>query len=53
MKLEGDLILADEKRFFDNGDGTVTDKVTNLMWNQTDSYQDTSKCVIGLWRKTI
>ena len=43
MKLEGDLTLTDEKRFCDNGDGTVTDKETNLMWNQTDAYQDTSK----------
>ena len=43
MKLGGDLTLTDEKRFCDNGDGTVTDKETNLMWNQTDAYQDTSK----------
>ena len=43
MKLEGDLTLTDEKRFCDNGDGTVTDKETNLMWVQTDAYQDTSK----------
>jgi len=43
MKLEGDLTLTDEKRFCDNGDGTVTDKETKLMWNQTDAYQDTSK----------
>jgi hypothetical protein len=43
MKLEGDSILTDEKRFCDNGDGTVTDKETKLMWNQTDAYQDTSK----------
>ena len=31
------------KRFRDNGDGTVTDNETRLMWKQTDSYQDTSK----------
>jgi len=43
MKLEGDLTLADEKRFCDNGDGTVTDKETSLMWNQKDAYQETSK----------
>ena len=43
MKLEGDLTLTNEKRFCDNGDGTVTDKETNLMWSQTDAYQDTSK----------
>ena len=43
MKLEGASVLMEEKRFFDNGDGTITDKETNLMWNQTDAYQDTSK----------
>ena len=32
-----------KKRFVDNGDGTVTDHETELMWKQTDSYQDTSK----------
>ena len=26
-----------EDRFFDNGDGTVTDRNTGLMWAQTDS----------------
>ena len=35
--------MADQKRFIDNGDGTVTDTETNLMWKQTDAYQDTSK----------
>ena len=43
MEFEGGSTLTDEKRFFDNGDGTVTDKETNLMWSQTDAYQDTSK----------
>jgi hypothetical protein len=33
------------KRFIDNGDGSVSDTETNLMWKQTDSYQDTSKWV--------
>jgi hypothetical protein len=33
------------KRFVDNGDGTVSDLETKLMWKQTDSYQDTSKWV--------
>ena len=32
-----------EKRFVDNGDGTITDLETKLMWKQTDSFQDTSK----------
>ena len=26
-------------RFFDNGDGTVTDKNTGLVWSQQDSWQ--------------
>ena len=34
-----------KKRFIDNGDGTVTDLETKLMWKQTDSFQDTSKWV--------
>ena len=42
MKLQGDM-LADKKRFCDNGDGTVTDDETKLIWKQTDAYQDTSK----------
>ena len=29
-----------EKRFVDNGDGTVTDNLTQLMWMQKDSYLD-------------
>ena len=36
-------MLVDKKRFCDNGDGTVTDNETDLMWKQTDAYQDTSK----------
>ena len=43
MEFEGGSTLTDGKRFCDNGDGTVTDKETKLMWNQTDAYQDTSK----------
>ena len=34
-----------QKRFIDNGDGTITDLETKLMWKQTDSFQDTSKWV--------
>jgi len=30
------------KRFIDNGDGTVTDTETGLMWKQTDGFQDES-----------
>ena len=35
--------MAGVKRFCDNGDGTVTDSETQLMWKQTAAYQDTSK----------
>lgn len=35
--------MDSKKRFVDNGDGTVTDLETKLMWKQTDSFQDTSK----------
>ena len=35
--------MEEKKRFTDNGDGTVVDKESQLMWKQTDSYQDTSK----------
>lgn len=46
LSLERGLQLeAKKKRFVDNGDGTVTDFETQLMWKQTDSYQDTSKWV--------
>ena len=29
---------SDDKRFMDNGDGTITDTKTNLMWMKKDSY---------------
>jgi hypothetical protein len=34
-----------DQRFVDNGDGTVSDSLTNLMWMQNDSYLDTKKFV--------
>jgi len=34
-----------DQRFIDNGDGTVFDSLTNLMWMQNDSYLDTKKFV--------
>ena len=40
-----------KKRFVDNGDGTVTDIETKLMWKQADSYQDSSKWVN--WYKAL
>ena len=41
----GELNLELQERFIDNGNGTITDLETKLMWKQTDSYQDTSKWV--------
>jgi len=35
--------MEQTNRFKDNGDGTVTDHESGLMWKQNDSYQDTSK----------
>ena len=32
-----------QRRFVDNGDGTVTDKEMKVMWKQTDGFQDNSK----------
>jgi len=37
--------LGDEIRFKDNGDGTVTDAESNLMWKQTDAFQELSKWI--------
>ncbi len=37
------------KRFVDNGDGTVSDKETHLMWKQTDGFQDES--IFHTWFK--
>jgi uncharacterized protein DUF1566 len=34
-----------ETRFIDNGDGTVSDTLTQLMWINNDSYLDTQKFV--------
>ena len=35
-----------EERFIDNGDGTVTDHKTKLMWMQNDSYNVFKKFVV-------
>ncbi|MDH5762107.1 MAG: DUF1566 domain-containing protein [Nitrospinota bacterium] len=35
--------MTDQTRFTDNGNGTITDSKTNLMWKKTDSFQDTKK----------
>lgn len=36
-------IKSDDKRFLDNGDGTITDIKTNLMWMKKDSYLHSGK----------
>jgi uncharacterized protein DUF1566 len=35
----GDVKYSEDKRFIDNGDKTVTDTQTGLLWMQEDSYQ--------------
>lgn len=37
--------MTEQERFVDNGDGTVTDRQTGLMWKQTDSMIDLKKWV--------
>lgn len=37
--------MVQEERFRDNGDGTVTDTETGLMWKQTDTMIDLKKWV--------
>lgn len=37
--------MGDNKRFKDNGNGTVTDAGTKLMWKQTDAFQELSKWI--------
>jgi hypothetical protein len=32
---------SEDKRFVDNGDGTITDTKTHLMWTKKESYQHT------------
>ena len=34
------LVAQGDERFIDNGDGTVTDTLTNLMWAQADNMGD-------------
>ena len=34
-----------ENRFVDNGDGTIMDNLTQLMWMKNDSYLDLLKFV--------
>jgi len=38
-------LLASKSHLKDNGDGTLTDSATGLMWTQKDSYADLNKCL--------
>lgn len=35
--------MTNDKRFTDNGNGTITDHQMGLMWKKTDSFQDRKK----------
>ena len=35
--------MTENTRFIDNGNGTITDTQTQLMWKKSDSFQDTKK----------
>lgn len=35
--------MTENSRFTDNGNGTITDTQTNLMWKKSDSFLDTKK----------
>ena len=35
--------MTENARYIDNGNSTITDTQTNLMWKKTDSFQDTKK----------
>jgi hypothetical protein len=35
--------MAEEERFIDNGDGTITDVEKNIMWTKTDTMNDLKK----------
>ena len=35
--------MSSKERFKDNGDGTITDALTGLMWMKNDSYLDFKK----------
>ena len=38
-------IRSEDGRFLDNGDGTIIDSKTNLIWTKKDSYSDLGKCL--------
>jgi hypothetical protein len=40
LTVSSPLVAQGDERFIDNGDGTVTDTLTNLMWAQADNMGD-------------
>ena len=48
--LDESKVLAQE-RFVANGDGTVTDRESGLMWSQTDNKSDILRKEAGSWIK--
>lgn len=40
-----ETIRSSDGRYIDNGDGTITDTKTGLMWAKKDSYADLGKCL--------
>ena len=44
---DGDYIASHQQSFMDNGDGTVTDKVTKLVWQQCSYGQSGPSCGTG------
>jgi hypothetical protein len=37
------MTMAEEPRFIDNGNGTITDHALQVMWKKVDSLQETGK----------
>ncbi len=42
---QGTDVTSKDGRFIDNGDGTITDTNTGMMWTKKDSYADLGKCL--------
>lgn len=47
----GEKVWSQDKRFLDNGDGTITDTKTGLMWMKKDSYLYTGHWMT--WKKSF
>lgn len=51
QKQPAEKTWSQDKRFIDNGDGTITDTQTHLMWMRQDSYQHTGHWIT--WAKAF